>query len=84
VHFKGPGTIKRELNVIRNLFNQARKWKKYFGENLVRQAGMPEVHDQRERVLTLEEEERLIDASPEPLKSVLVIALNTGMRLVRY
>jgi integrase len=41
---------------------------------------MPEVHDQRERVLTPDEEKKLIDASPEPLKSVL-ISLNTGMRL---
>ncbi len=42
---------------------------------------MPEVHDQRERVLTLEEESQLIDVSPEPLKTVLIISLNTGMRL---
>ncbi|MGE5445136.1 MAG: tyrosine-type recombinase/integrase, partial [Ignavibacteriales bacterium] len=76
-----PGTIRRELCVVKALFNQAKKWKKFFGENPVSQAGMPEVHNQRERVLTPEEENRLIDASPEPLKCVIVIALNTGMRL---
>lgn len=76
-----PATITRELSVIKTLFNQAKKWKKFFGENPVTEAGMPEVHNQRERVLTPVEENRLIDASPEPLRGIIVIALNTGMRL---
>jgi len=76
-----PGTIKRELNVIRNLFNRARKWKKFFSENPVSQSGMPEVHDQKERVLSMEEEKRLIEAIPEEFKGIILIALNTGMRL---
>lgn len=75
------GTIKRELHVIRHLFNQARKWKKFFGENPVSQSGMPEVHDQKERVLTPEEELRLLEAIPDEFKPIILIALNTGMRL---
>ena len=75
------GTIKRELHVIRHLFNQAKRWKKFFGENPVSQSGMPEVHDQKERVLTLEEESRLLDVIPERFKDLIRIALNTGMRL---
>ena len=42
---------------------------------------MPEVHDQKERVLTPEEELRLLDAIPEEFKATILIALNTGMRL---
>ncbi|MDA2920772.1 site-specific integrase [Desulfobacterota bacterium AH_259_B03_O07] len=76
-----PGTIKRELNVIKNLFNRAKRWKKFFGENPVSQSGMPEVHDQKERVLSMEEEKRLIEAIPEEFKGIILIALNTGMRL---
>lgn len=76
-----PGTIKRELNVIRNLFNQARKWKKFFGENPVSLSGMPEVHDQKERVLSIEEEKLLVESIPEEFKGIILIALNTGMRL---
>jgi integrase len=76
-----PGTIKRELHVIRHLFNQARKWKKFFGENPVSQSSMPEVYDQKERVLSPEEELRLIEELPNEFKPIILVALNTGMRL---
>jgi len=74
------GTIARELVVIRNLFYQARKWNKFFGENPVSKSGMPEINDQKERVLTPEEEARLLSVSPSYLQEIILIGLNTGMR----
>jgi len=74
------GTIARELVVIRHFFNQARKWKRFLGENPVSQSGIPKVNDQKERVISYEEEERLLSLSPKHLKDIIVIALNTGMR----
>jgi site-specific recombinase XerD len=44
------GPIARELTAIRHLFNQARRWKRFFGDNPVSASGMPEVHDQKERI----------------------------------
>jgi len=73
-------TIARELVVIRSLFNQARKWKKIFGTNPVSESGIPKVNDIKERILTIEEEKRLLDASPEYLKDIINVALNTAMR----
>jgi integrase len=76
-----PGTLARELTVIRHLFNQARKWKRFFNENPISRAGMPEVYDRVERVLSVDEEGRLLSQIPEPFRGIVVIALNTGMRL---
>ncbi|MBI2485679.1 MAG: site-specific integrase [Deltaproteobacteria bacterium] len=42
---------------------------------------MPEVHDQKERVLSVEEEKRLLGAVTEDYKDIILFALNTGMRL---
>ena len=74
------GTIARELTVIRHLFNQARKWKRFFGDNPVSSSGMPEVHDQKERILSPEEEKKLLALCPRHLRDAIIIALHTGMR----
>jgi len=60
--------------------NQARKWKKFFGTNPVSESGIPKVNDIKERILTIEEEKRLLDASPEYLQDIINVALNTAMR----
>jgi len=73
-------TIARELIVIRSLFNQASKWKKFFGTNPVSESGIPKVNDIKERILTIEEETRLLNASPDYLKDIINLALNTAMR----
>ncbi len=75
------GTIARELVVIRHMFNQAKKWNKFFGENPVSKSGMPEINDQKERVLTIDEEVKLLSKSPAYLTEIILIGLNTGMRL---
>jgi len=73
-------TIARELVVIRSLFNQANKWKKFFGTNPVSESGIPKVNDIRETILSFEEERKLLDSSPEYLQNIINVALNTAMR----
>ncbi len=73
-------TVARELQVIRNLFNHAYKRDKFFGKNPVTESGLPTFNDKKERVLTREEEVRLLDVCVDHLKDVIRIALNTGMR----
>jgi len=73
-------TIARELQVLRNLFNHAYKRDKFFGKNPVSESGLPTFNDKKERVLTRDEETRLLNACPDHLKDVIRIALNTGMR----
>ncbi len=73
-------TVARELVVIRNLFYHAASRNKFFGKNPVSQSGIPSVNDKKERVLTTEEERRLLDVCPKYLKDAIQLALNTGMR----
>jgi integrase len=73
-------TLARELQVIRNMFNHAEKRNNFFGKNPVRESGIPQINDKKERVLTHIEQRSLLDASPKHLKDVIQIALNTGMR----
>ena len=70
-------TLNRELACLKTILNKAKEWGyieqvpkiKLFKEN-----------NQRVRYLTEEEEEKLLKLAPEPLKSIIIIALNTGMR----
>lgn len=73
-------TIARELVVIRNLFYHAAKRNKFFGKNPVAESGMIYVNDQKERVLSTFEEQRLLEVCPRDLKDAIRIALNTAMR----
>ena len=75
-----PGTVKRELEIIRRLFNLAKRDKKHFGSNPVTESGMPRVENQVMRILDYEEEEKLLKHSSAHLKPIVMTALNTGMR----
>ncbi|NIP31546.1 MAG: tyrosine-type recombinase/integrase [Candidatus Dadabacteria bacterium] len=75
-----PATVNRSLSVLKHLFNLAKKWKKFFGDNPVSLAGMLQENNQIERILSLEEEKRLIESSSNHLRPIIITALNTGMR----
>ncbi len=75
-----PATVNRELSTLRNIINLAKRWKKYYGENPVSVSGLLTEDNQRDRILSFEEEERLLAHSADHLKPILITALNTGMR----
>jgi integrase len=75
-----PSTVNRELQCARSLFNLAKRWKKFFGDNPVSTAKLIPVNNQKERILARKEEERLLELSNPYLKPILITALNTGMR----
>jgi len=75
-----PATVNREVACLKHLFNIAKQRSNFFCENPVSNVKFLEENNQKERVLTLDEEERLISSSPPYLKPIIKTALNTGMR----
>jgi integrase len=75
-----PSSINRTLATLRHIYNLARRWKKFYGENPVSVSGLLTEDNLRDRVLSFDEEERLLSASAEHLKPIIIAALNTGMR----
>ena len=74
-----PPTIDRELALLKFMFSLAIKWK-YTNENPVKEVKFFNLHRKMERILDHKEAKQLLEAASERLKSVLIIALNTGMR----
>jgi integrase len=75
-----PATANRELATLRHIFNLAKRNKKFYGDNPVSIAGLLREDNHRDRVLTPDEEERLMSSSSDHLRPILAMALNTGMR----
>jgi integrase len=73
-------TVDRELEVLRHLFNLAERWNKFFGKNPVSRSGLLHPVNQKERILSLEEENRLLIACDSYIRSIIIAALYTGMR----
>lgn len=75
-----PASVNRELACLSHIFNIAKQQKKFFGENPVSISKLLPENNKTERILTTDEEKRLLDASSIHLKPIIITALNTGMR----
>jgi len=75
-----PSSINRELSTMRHIINLSKRWKKFFGENPASISGLMTEDNPRDRVLSFEEEKRLMASSASHLIPILETALNTGMR----
>ena len=73
-------TVNRELTIMKKMFNLAIDWKLAKDNPFSKVKLFSEKDTQKERILTKEEEERLLAESPDYLRSILTVALNTGMR----
>ena len=72
--------VNRELSRLRTMFNLCIKWGKFEGVNPAsRYQRAPESRG-RLRFLTEEEEVRLLEVAEEPLRSVIILAIHTGLR----
>jgi len=72
-------TCNRYMALLKRMFNLAIE-EGYLENNPVKKIKLYPENPARERVLTEKEERRLMQASSEHLKSVLIVALNSGMR----
>ncbi|MFI5323240.1 MAG: tyrosine-type recombinase/integrase [Thermodesulfobacteriota bacterium] len=72
-------TVNMELSLLRRMFNLGTVWDKC-QINPISKVKFYKEELKKVRVLTEEEEHRLLEASSEHLKPILITALNTGMR----
>jgi integrase len=76
-----PGTIHRQLDIMKRAFNLAiREWE-WCDKNPVTRISLEKLNNKRDRWLTFEEEERLLQVCPVWLRNLALFGLNTGMRL---
>jgi integrase len=72
-----PGTVNREVGLLRSMLNLAVEWFDLDLKSI--KYGMAK-EEPKERILTEQEIRRLIENSEAPLRHIILVALNTGMR----
>jgi integrase len=73
-----PAYINRDLSLLRSVLNKAVRWG-YLSTNPVKKIEFFK-EEPKERILTIDEMKKLIDTAKNPLKNIILVALNTGMR----
>jgi integrase len=71
----------REVAMLKNLFNKAKAWGFFEGENPVLSVKMLEEPKRRLRYLDCHEEARLLAVARDPLHGLIIIGTNTGLRI---
>jgi integrase len=80
---KAPATIKHALVVIRQMFNKARVWGMWSGENPIAGVKMPRVSNERQRFFTTDETEKLLaelEKHCPQTRNIAMLSLHTGLR----
>ncbi len=75
-----PGTVNRELDTLRGVFSKAVEWG-YLVEHPMRRVKRLRVDNRRTRILTADEQSRLLAACPRKLGRMVTLALMTGARI---
>lgn len=76
-----PISLNRELAYLKWLYTKCIDWKKYKGENPVVGIKRIEESEGRTRSLTKKEEARLLAAAKEPLRTIILMGIYTGLRV---
>ena len=72
-------TVNREIAVIKRLFTLAVDWN-LVEKNPVKKVAMYRLEEKVMRVLSQDEEQKLINAAAPHFKPLIIVAINTGMR----
>ena len=71
----------RELTCLKSIFNRCIEWRKFQGENPARAVKLVKEPKNKVRFLSNDEEKRLLEAASEPLRTILLVGIYTGLRL---
>ena len=74
-----PKTVLNAMVVLKEMFKHAVQWG-YLDANPAQYAERPQAEDQEMQILTPPEIRRLLDAADEPVRTLLLCAVLTGMR----
>jgi integrase len=74
-------TVNRELTLLKHMFNLATNWDLFLGSNPVRKVKFFRELNIGTRVVSPEEEERLIRNAAPFIQDLVLFALNTGLRV---
>ena len=74
-------TVNRDMALLRRMLSLAVEWGYLDEARMPKFRFYPEKDNLKERILTQQEEQRLLEVCPPRLKSMIIVALNTGMRL---
>jgi integrase len=75
-----PGTVNRELDLIKSILAKAVEWGKLI-DSPARTVRRLRVENRRTRILSVDEERRLVEHSHGKFRSLVALALLTGARL---
>ena len=75
-----PCTINRELALMKHAFTLAINEWEWIKENPVKKVSMEKEPTSRDRWLNYDEEEKVLSASPQWLKGIIIFAIETGCR----
>lgn len=71
----------RELALLKALFNRCIVWRKYVGANPVKEVKLLKEPKGRLRYLDPEEEVKLVSHAKEPLRTIILVGIHTGLRI---
>src|SRR5215831_7436610 len=76
-----PIRVNRELAVLKTLFNRCKDWDLYDDPNPVNKVRFKREEQKTLRFLDLDEEARLLAKTAEPLRSIILLGIHTGLRI---
>lgn len=77
----GKVGVNRDTAVLTNIFNRCLDWSKYEGPNPVLKVKRFKESKGKVRFLTVEEENRLLEAANEPLRTIILTGIYAGVRV---
>ena len=78
-----PASVKHCLVIVRQIINKAIAWDMWKGENPIKKVKIPRLNNRRERFLSSEEAQRLLESLLKvsaQLHDITLLSLHTGMR----